>query len=195
MILALFDFDGTITKSDSLIKFIRFVVGDVKFFFGLIVLSPILVAFKIKLVPNYKAKEIMITWFFKGMSHETFLKVSSDYSLNEINRILRPKALKRIDWHKRQGHKVIVVSASSEFWLLPWCEDNGLDLIATKIEVKNGCITGKFIGENCYGEEKVNRLKEKFNFEEVKYIYGYGDSRGDKEMLSLANESYYKFFI
>ena len=73
--LALFDFDGTITKDDSLLKFIRFVVGDGRFVFGLVVLSPILVAYKLKLIPNYKAKQKMLSWFFKGMSKEAFLKV------------------------------------------------------------------------------------------------------------------------
>ena len=56
MNLALFDFDGTITKNDSLIKFIRFAVGDLKFVFGLFILSPVLLAYKIKLIPNFKAK-------------------------------------------------------------------------------------------------------------------------------------------
>jgi len=35
MILSLFDFDGTITTDDSLIKFIRFVVGDIKAAWGI----------------------------------------------------------------------------------------------------------------------------------------------------------------
>ena len=56
MILSLFDFDGTITTDDSLIKFIRFAVGDIKAALGLFVLSPMLIAFKLKIIPNYKAK-------------------------------------------------------------------------------------------------------------------------------------------
>ena len=32
------------------------------------------------------------------------------------------------------------------------------------------------------------------NLNECVYIYAYGDSRGDKEMLELANESFYKHF-
>jgi len=63
-ILALFDFDGTITKNDSLLKFIRFAVGDIKFIQGLIALSPTLIAFKLKLMPNYEAKEKMLSWFY-----------------------------------------------------------------------------------------------------------------------------------
>ena len=90
--LALFDFDGTITTDDSLLKFIRFVVGDIRFVIGLVVLSPILVAFKFRLIPNYKAKQKMLSWFFKGCSEQRFNQVANEYSLKHIDKILRPKA-------------------------------------------------------------------------------------------------------
>ena len=129
--LALFDFDGTITTDDSLIKFIRFVVGDTKFALGMVVLSPMLTAYKLKFIPNYKAKQYMLSYFFKGMSEEKFIQVANEYSLKHIDTILRPKAMEKIAWHKEQGHKIVIVSASIECWLKPWCNKNALDLIAT----------------------------------------------------------------
>ena len=194
MTLALFDFDGTITTDDSLLKFIRFVVGDRRFLLGLVVLSPMLVLYKLKLIPNYKAKQYMLSWFFKGMSKDAFLKVANEYSLVHIDKILRPKAIEKINWHKNQGHKVVVVSASIECWLRPWCEKNGLELIATKLEIKDDIVTGKLLSKNCYGVEKVNRIKEIYNIEKYDYIYAYGDSSGDKQMLELAHEKFYKPF-
>ena len=192
--IVFFDFDGTITTDDSLLKFIRFVVGDRRFLLGLVVLSPMLVLQKFKLIPNYKAKQYMLSWFFKGMSKEAFLKVANEYSLVHIDKILRPKAIEKINWHKNQGHKVVVVSASIEFWLRPWCEKNGLELIATKLEIKDDIVTGKLLSKNCYGVEKVNRIKEIYNLKDFEYIYSYGDSSGDKQMLELAHEKFYKPF-
>jgi len=194
MKLALFDFDGTITKNDSLIKFIRFVVGDVKTLSGMMLLSPMLTMCKLKIIPNYKAKQIMLSYFFKGMDEQQFQKFAEEYSLKHIDTILRPKAMEKITWHKELGHKVIVVSASIECWIRPWCDQNGLDLIATKIEVKDGLITGKFLTKNCYGIEKASRVKEAYNLDDYDYIYAYGDSRGDKELLGLADKSFYKLF-
>ena len=194
MKLAIFDFDGTITTDDSLLKFIRFVVGDRRFLLGLVVLSPMLVLYKLKLIPNYKAKQYMLSWFFKGMSKDAFLKVANEYSLVHIDKILRPKAIEKINWHKNQGHKVVVVSASIECWLRPWCEKNGLELIATKLEIKDDIVTGKLLSKNCYGVEKVNRIKEIYNLKDFEYIYSYGDSSGDKQMLELAHEKFYKPF-
>ncbi|RXJ95814.1 HAD-IB family hydrolase [Arcobacter sp. AHV-9/2010] len=194
MTLTLFDFDGTITKDDSLLKFIRFVVGDRRFLVGLVVLSPMLVLYKLKLIPNYKAKQYMLSWFFKGMRKVDFFEVAKKYSLTHIDKIVRLKAIEKINWHKNQGHKVVVVSASIECWLRPWCEKNGLELLATKLEIKDDIVTGKLLSKNCYGVEKVNRIKELYNLEKYDYIYAYGDSNGDKQMLELAHEKFYKPF-
>ena len=194
MKLVLFDFDGTITTDDSLIKFIRFVVGDVKTAWVMLLLSPMLITYKLKLIPNYKAKQWMFSYFFKGMDEQQFLKVAEEYSLKHIDTILRPKAIERIAWHKKLGHTVVVVSASIECWVKPWCDKNSLDLIATKIEIKDGILTGKFLTKNCYGIEKANRAKEAYNLSDYDYIYAYGDTRGDKELLALADESFYKPF-
>ena len=192
--IAFFDFDGTITTDDSLLKFIRFVVGDRRFLLGLVVLSPMLVLYKLKLIPNYKAKQYMLSWFFKGMSKDAFLKVANEYSLVHIDKILRPKAIEKINWHKNQGHKVVVVSASIECWLRPWCEKNSLECIGTKLEIKDDIVTGKLLSKNCYGVEKINRIKEIYNLKDFEYIYSYGDSSGDKQMLELAHEKFYKPF-
>lgn len=192
--IAFFDFDGTITTDDSLLRFIRFVVGDAKFLFGLVVLSPILVSYKLKLIPNYKAKQIMLSWFFKGSSESAFKQVANEYSLKHIDTIVRQKALKKILWHKEQGHKVVLVSASIECWLRPWCDKNGFELIATQLEILDGVVTGNLLSKNCYGQEKVNRIKNAYDLRAYDYIYAYGDSAGDKQMLELAHEKFYKPF-
>jgi len=194
MKLALIDFDGTITTDDSLIKFIRFVVGDIKFVIGMAALSPMLTAYKLKFIPNYKAKQYMLSYFFKGMIEEKFMQVANEYSLKHIDTILRPKAMEKIAWHKEQGHKVVIVSASIECWLKPWCNKHGLDLIATQLEIKDGTVTGKFLSKNCFGIEKAHRVHEQYNLDDYDHIYAYGDSRGDKELLALADESFYKPF-
>jgi HAD superfamily hydrolase (TIGR01490 family) len=194
MTIVLFDFDGTITIGDSLIKFIRYAVGDIKAVWGVLLLSPVLVAYKLKFIPNDKAKQWVLSYFFKGMEQQQFQKVAKEYSLKHIDIILRPKAMEKIAWHKEQGHTIVVVSASIENWLKPWCDENSLDLIATKLEIKDGIVTGKFLTKNCYGTEKASRVNESYNLSDYEHIYAYGDSRGDKELLELADESYYKPF-
>ena len=67
-------------------------------------------------------------------------------------------------------------------------------VIATKINTEDNKVTGVFKSKNCYGIEKVNRLLELFPKRSDYYLYAYGDSRGDKELLSFADKGYYKEF-
>jgi HAD superfamily hydrolase (TIGR01490 family) len=191
MKIALFDFDGTITKKDSLPDFIKYAVGKRAYYYGLLFLSPILVAYKLKLTPNYIAKEKLISYYFKGWDYEHFQDIADRYP---VDIIIRPKAIKKILWHKEQGHKVVIVTASLEYWLRVWCKKNGVDLLATRLEILDGKLTGKFSTKNCYGIEKVNRVKQHYKLTDYNMIYAYGDSAGDKELLTIADKQYYKIF-
>ncbi|MDI6786542.1 MAG: HAD-IB family hydrolase [bacterium] len=193
MNLSLFDFDGTITKKDSFIDFIIYAVGLINFILGIFFLSPALLAFKLKIIPNWKAKELFLSYFFKGWNKLDFDIWVSRYSKEKLPNIIRQKALDRIQWHKMQGDKIVIVSASMESWLKEWCEKYDLELISTKLEIKNNKITGKILNKNCYGIEKVKRIREKYNLEDYDIIYAYGNSSGDKEMLGLANEKYFNW--
>lgn len=192
--LALFDFDGTITSKDSLVDFIQHAVGKLSYYIGVITLSPILAAYKLKFISNDIAKEKLITYFFKGCNVADFQQLAEQYSLTQIDEITRPMVMNKIRWHKSQGYKVVIVSASMECWLKPWCDKNNIDLISTRLEVKDNKLTGKFATKNCHGIEKVNRIKERYDLTEYNIIYVYGDSSGDKEMLRLATKSYYQYF-
>lgn len=122
------------------------------------------------------------------------MKLARQFSLEHIDKIIRPKAIKKISWHKEQGHKVVVVSASIECWLKPWCEKNDLELIATQYEFLNSMATGKFLTPNCYGPEKVRRILERYDVKSFDTIYAYGDSHGDRELLAMADYQYFKPF-
>ncbi len=194
MTLLLFDFDGTITRKDSLAGFIQYAVGKPLYYAGLLKLSPLLVLYKLGFIPNYIAKQKLIAHFFKGWDSAYFKKLSDAYAIERIDKIIRPRAMEKIEWHKAKGHKIVVVTASMESWLKKWCEKNQLDLIGTRLEVKNGKLTGKFASKNCYGVEKVNRIKEHYNLKDFDEIHAFGDSRGDKEMLEIADHRHYRPF-
>ena len=49
-------------------------------------------------------------------------------------------------------------------------------------------------GENCSGPEKIRRIKEILNLQDFDKIYAFGNSKGDKEMLSIADHKFFKFF-
>lgn len=193
-VIALFDFDGTITNRDSLFDFIHFVVGTKKFILGFIILFPTLLSFKFNFIKNHEAKQKVLTYFFKGMLDKDFKNFGDKYCNTKLKKILNKKALNKIIWHKKNDHEIVIVSASIEDWLIKWSSENDLKLIATRLEKINGIVTGNFSTKNCYGVEKVHRIKKSFNLDDYDYIYAYGDSKGDKEMLDIATHKYFKYF-
>lgn len=192
--IAFFDFDGTITTKDTLLEFIRFYKGGFSFYTGFLLNSPFIVAFKLGIISNHSAKQKVLRYFFKGESAEDFTRKSDAFSKNEIPKLLRPKALEEIKQLQDAGFNIVVVSASAENWIAGWASSLNLQLMGTRLEVQNNKITGKFAGNNCHGEEKVCRIREQFDLSQYREIYAYGDSSGDKPMLSLANISFYKPF-
>lgn len=193
-ILALFDFDGTITRRDSLFDFIRFYRGTARFYGGMLRLSPMLVRFKLGFLPNWRAKERVLTYFFAGEAERIFRQRGDAYAHQRLPGIIKEAARQRINQLREEGADIYVVSASAEVWLQAWCDTLGLRLIATRLEVQHGRLTGKIRGHNCYGPEKVRRIREVVNLDRYDQIYGYGDSAGDREMLQLATFPHYRFF-
>ena len=194
MNLVLFDFDGTITRDDSLLEFVAYVVGFKKFFRGILVLSPILAAYKLGLASNNFTRRKLLGYFFAGMSADKFDKICKKYSTTHIEDILKQSAMDKIASYKAAGDKIVIVTASLEDWLRPWCAAQGLELLGTKIRRKGGIITGEIEGQNCYGAQKVARVRAAYDVSAFERIIAYGDSRGDREMLEFADEAHYKAF-
>ena len=193
--IAVFDLDGTITEKDTLLEFIKFSKGKWQFYLGFLFFSPLLVAMKLKMYPNGKAKQCLFSYFYKGISIEKFNNWGKEFN-SKIDEMLRSKAIETLKLHKENGDKIVIISASIENWIKPWAEKASIDtILATKIETdKNGLLTGRFLTKNCYGLEKVNRLVEMFpNRNDYDFIV-YGNSRGDKELIEFANEGFYNEF-
>lgn len=192
--IAFFDFDGTITIKDTMMELIKFHHGKLRLYIGLAVLSPWILAMKLKLISHQKAKEKMLSWFFKNIHEAEFSKSCNSFAQKKLPDLVRPKALQKINEHKANGDEIIVVSASATNWIKDWCHTHGVKYIATELEIINNRITGKLSGINCNYNEKSNRILKQYNLNDYTTVYCYGDSAGDKAMLKLASKAFYKPF-
>lgn len=192
--IAFFDFDGTITTKDTLLEIIKYRHGKAKFYLGFLLHSPWLVLMKLGIISNQTAKEKVLKLFFGNMTTEQFRVFCEQFAAEMIPGLIRPKALKEIDKLKQAGADVVIVSASPENWLQPWCAALNVSLMATRLEVVNDKLTGKIKGNNCHGEEKVRRIKEVYDLANYNDVYCYGDTSGDKPMLALASHPFYQPF-
>lgn len=191
-----FDFDGTITRKDTLLEFIKFAKGNIAFYTGFCFYMPILLAYKLGLYPNWKVKQKIFTYFFRGTSLVNFNKLCNDFFLERGRNLIYLSAVDKIRKHLEQHDKVMIISASIENWVEPFARYLGIDyILCTQVETDlNGILTGAFLTSNCYGAEKVKRLVTFFPDRKSYYLIVYGDSKGDRELLAYADEKYYKLF-
>ena len=95
--------------------------------------------------------------------------------------------------HKSQGDDIVVVSASLDLYLAPWCAERGLKFICTTIEEQRGTLTGRYVDGDCSGAEKVRRIRAQYDLSSYPIVYAYGDSGEDREMMALADKKYYRW--
>lgn len=185
--LYLIDFDGTVTSKDSFILFSYFSLNIILF---------IRYWFCVLLQLFYFKKETLKERFY---NHFRFLPVPQFQALcDEFEEIVIRKIVKKsfLNYVNKidPESKIVIVSASIKNYLEPWCNKMGFELISTELEVVNGTLTGRFSTYNCNGEEKVRRIKEKYNLSLYHQIHVFGNSKGDLPMLGLGTHQYYKFF-
>ena len=221
MTIHAFDFDGTLTTRDTLLLFIRHACGWWALLGGLLLFSPLLVLMKLHLADNGRMKERLFRHYFRGMLERDFDALCQSFARSHTH-VLRTAGLRTVQQALDRGDRVVILSASIDRWveacLRPFLVSSSqFQVLGTEIEVVDGRLTGRFATPNCYGPEKVRRLKEFLKevsprgdvegatkvsprgdvegaLEGTPFIIAYGDSRGDKELLAYADESHYKPF-
>ena len=190
-IVAAFDFDGTITTSDSFRHFVHYAVGTRRFAWAGLRALPWIAAMKAGRVSRGDAKA-KFAWFALGpVSADALDAIAQRFVETRLPRIVRPEMLERVRAHRARGHEIVLVSASPSLYLEKWAASAGFDaVLATKLAFEHGVFAGRLDGANCWGPQKVARLRAWWGERPPQYVFAYGDSRGDKEMAELANWSW-----
>lgn len=195
-VVAAFDFDGTLTRRDTLFPFLLHVSGVVRFSLKVTLLLPVLTAYALGMMRNNVAKERVLRCFLADMDVNTLQQQALEFAEYKLPALERSEAMQRLAWHQQQGHRCVVVSASLENYLQPWASKVGFnDILCSRLEsLDGGRISGNLLGENCFGPEKMRRLQALLGPREGYILYAYGDSRGDRELLSAADYPFYQSF-
>lgn len=188
---AFFDFDGTLTRHDSFVSFARHARGARSLWRAMLGCAPSLLAWKLGMLEGAVAKERLFASLYGGMELVRFRAFAERFA-DWLETDLRPDTMQLLRAHLRQGHRVVVVSASLEEWIRPWAARHGVhDVLATRAETDaSGCLTGRFATPDCRGAEKVRRIRALIPDVESRETWVYGDSRGDREMLALATHPF-----
>lgn len=123
-----------------------------------------------------------------GVDPEILSKRRSEYLEEKIRPVMLVKAEKLIAEHRRQGHELLIITATNRFITEPIAELLGIEnLIASDAEIINGRYTGKATGIPSYAEGKVTRLQQwlqQKNYTPDEQWF-YSDSHNDLPLLRI----------
>lgn len=193
-VVAAFDFDLTITDRDTFLPFLKLAFGS--FLLNKVLFSMAFdgLGFLFGLINRDQFKKKLIQKLLTGCSTEAINELGKVHATHIMD-WLRPSALARIQWHKERGDRLVMVSASLDIYLKPVADRLGFDnLLCTQLNSSISIYDGMLTGRNCRGPEKVSRLKELLGSLGEFELYSYGDSAGDKELLSVADHPFYRAF-
>jgi HAD superfamily hydrolase (TIGR01490 family) len=193
MNLALFDFDGTIATRETFPDFMRFAVAPRRRAIGGVLLAPLVVGYRLGLVPGRVIRAVVVRVGFGGRRETEIRAAGERFARDVLPALVRPEALERIAWHRAQGDEVVVVSGGLELYLDAWCRQHGLPLIASRLAVRGGRLTGRYDGADCVGAEKPRRVRARYRLDDYAQVFAYGDTREDHAMLALAHRRWFRW--
>ena len=169
----IYDFDNTIYDGDSSKDFFMYCLKRKKsIIFDIFPIFFMLILYLIKIIEKEKFKSTFFR-FLKRIDGEEYVKefwAQNNYKIKDF-------------YVKGQKNTDIIISASPSFLLEPIAKLYNFKLIATDMDIKSGLISG----HNCYGEEKVKKLKE-IGINECNEFYS--DSLSDSPCSKIAKKAY-----
>jgi phosphatidylglycerophosphatase C len=184
--VAAFDFDGTLVPGDSLPEFLALVLGRAGFSRALARAAPAMLA-GYQQAGRDGSKAALLYRALAGQPDSRIAEAGEAFGSRLASRI-RPEMATRLAWHREQGHRRVLVSASLAVYLEPFGRVAGFDeVIATRLEIgADGRLTGRMDGPNVRAHQKALLLRDALGPGPVE-VWAYGDSSGDREMLQMAD--------
>ena len=159
--LAAFDFDGTLTEGGSVFAFLAAVAGRRAVTRPSASLSPALARAAVAggTVAD-DTKQRLFRRVLAGVEVDRLEAVARQFAEDHLRDHLRDDVHRRFGWHRDRGDRLVIVSASPEAYVAPIGRLLGADhVVATRLAVEDGRLTGGYEGRNCRGEEKLLRLQ------------------------------------
>ena len=190
-LIAIFDFDGTLIKRDSMVLFfLRYFNFSWKNILNLFQLALETIKFFLKIYSQKQYKEKFLNLVINSSKIKDPEKIADGFS-EYLLRLVFKDAKKEISKLKENGFELVLLSASPDFYLEKIKDSLGFSkLICTKTNMKNGKIT--ICSEDCYGENKIKMLLDEYKKEDVNWeeSYCFADNKSDRHLLGLFGNAY-----
>lgn len=190
--LALFDFDGTLTTVETFPLFVRFAAPRWRVRLGGLLLAPLVLGYRAGWVPGTTIRAAVARLAFAGMPVARFEAAAREFVAARLPGLMRLEAIARLRTCRERGDRVIVVSGNFETLLRPWCVAEGVELLASVLEARDGRLSGRYAGPQCVGDAKVRRVRDAVGDWPRSRIEAHGDTPEDLSMLAMAATATYR---
>ena len=190
-LIAVFDFDGTLIKKDSMtlffFRYFHLSIKNIPNFFRLFFET---LKYFLKIYSQKQFKEKYINLVISLSGHKDIDALFDDFSRYLLGLVFKT-AKKRIIEFRKKGFKTILLSASPDIYLEKINRELGFsELICTRMTYSNNRVAISSL--NCYGKDKIKMLLDKYKEDRVdwKGSYCYTDSESDRGLLDLFGNPY-----
>ncbi len=125
---------------------------------------------------------------YRGKSEADIEKQSREWFDARVEPALYPEAEALVREHDAAGHVVAIVSGATKFVVRPLAARLGIrHMLYTRLEVEDGCFTGRVIDPICFEEGKIYWLQQLIEEEGIDLAksYFYTDSITDRPLMDL----------
>lgn len=190
-VVAVFDFDGTLSAGTSGIRFFRQLLGPPASAWMAIRHWPSAVAYGLR----YRHEESLDRFnhhVFRGRPADDVIRAAREFARESMPRYLLPAGMARLRAHRARGDRCVIVSRAYTWCLEPWALPLGItEVLGTILEVgTDGRLTGRMTGPSCDGEQKPARLLALLGARDQWEIHAYGDSAGDHALFAMADRAF-----
>jgi HAD superfamily hydrolase (TIGR01490 family) len=185
---AVFDLDGTLTYGDMYVAFLAYMLRiRPRRVAHCLALPVAALRFALGGLPNAALKSRALAAVLGGCEREGAERDGANFVAGHLDRMVKPQALARIDWHRREGHRLVLASASLDLYAVPIGAALGFaDVVCTRLASPGGRITGALEGDNLRGATKLTAVSAVLETAGAELAHAYSDHRSDLPLLQAA---------
>jgi len=190
MVTAIFDLDGTLTKRDTLLPYLWLCLREFGFRrISILSLPFYALLYKFGVITNTQLKVLFLSKVLSGLTLDQLIPVTERFITGLFRWGLNNSVVEKLSEHLKKKHRVIIATASLDLYTFRLAEQFGIEhVICTLSEIKDGVLTGRIIGNNCHGQEKVDRLGRILNEADWDRTIFYTDHYSDLPLLKKVKQ-------
>lgn len=188
--LAIYDVDYTIISNNSLSSFMFYIIKKYpKKILYLPLFSLLTLFWLLRFIKTKKLKEFFLILLI-NMDKKSVESICKSFFADKILPNIKPGVKENIESNKNDGLLIIIATASFELYIKYLAEYlNIKNYFGTQVEYINNKLTSKIIGNNCKGNEKIDRILKTIPEDKIikEHSIGFTDSNADLPFLKLTS--------